>query len=62
MKKNRYYNWHSGAPSDKDYNEMMKEIVLRIKNKINKNRINIQPFEKIKKNKLIKDYKSLDIH
>ena len=56
MKKNKYYNWHSGAPSDKEYNEMT-EAVSRIKKKIIKNRLNFDPFEKIEKNKLIKSYK-----
>ncbi len=62
MKKNKFYNWHSGAPTDKEYNEMIKEIISRIKKKISKNRLNFDPFEKIEKNKLIKSYKSLDIH
>ena len=50
------------GPSDKEYNEMIKEIISRIKKKISKNRLNFDPFEKIEKNKLIKSYKSLDIH
>ena len=50
MKKNKFYNWHSGAPSDKEYNEMIKEIISRIKKKISKNRLNFDPFEKIEKN------------
>tara|TARA_B100001750_G_scaffold201242_1_gene175896 strand:+ start:38 stop:913 length:876 start_codon:yes stop_codon:yes gene_type:complete len=62
MKKNKFYNWHSGAPSDENYKEMMEQLIFKIKKSLTKNKININPFHKLKKSDLILSYKSLDIH
>jgi len=62
MKNNRYYNWHSGAPSDKLYNEMILTMIKNIENKLKNYKIKINPFQIIKNQSLFSKYKSLDIH
>ena len=36
MKKEKIYNWHSGAPKDQDFNKAQEELVKKIKNKFSK--------------------------
>ena len=62
MKKNRFYNWHSGAPEDTVYSEMITELVDKTKKKLKDNKILIKPFLNIKKDLVKNKNKSLDIH
>ena len=62
MKKNKYYKWHSGAPSDNLYNEMIITMIENIKKKLRIYKIKMKPFQIIKSQSLFSKYKSLDIH
>ena len=62
MKKNKSYAWHSGAPSDKLYSQMINSLILEIKKKLIKFRFNFNPFEKNNFHKYSKKNISIDIH
>ena len=62
MKKNKFYNWHSGAPKDKEYNDMMIGLIEETKKKLKDNKILIKPFMNVKKDLIGNKNKSLDIH
>ena len=44
MKKEKIYNWHSGAPNDKDFNKAQEELVKKIKNKFSKQSLKLPKF------------------
>ena len=62
MKKNKYYNWHSGAPSDEMYLKMINEVILNIKKVIKKNKLKLSPFKILRSENSYQKYISTDIH
>lgn len=62
MKKNKFYTWHSGAPSDEIYNKMIKSIIIHIKKKLYKNKLKFDFFNKKNYYKYRDKNTSIDIH
>jgi transketolase len=62
MKKNKFYNWHSGAPSDELYDEMIATILKKTKKKLKESKIDINPFAVLDGKSSFYKYKSTDIH
>tara|TARA_B100001057_G_C22868395_1_gene957626 strand:- start:3058 stop:4047 length:990 start_codon:yes stop_codon:yes gene_type:complete len=62
MKNQKFYNWHSGAPSDELYSIMIKNIISKVSIKLKKYNIDVNPFLEINKKFSYYKYKSLDIH
>lgn len=62
MKKNKFYTWHSGAPSDKVYNKMINSIINHIKKKINRNHLKFDFFAKKNYYTYTNKNISIDIH
>lgn len=62
MKKNKFYTWHSGAPSDEIYDKMIKSIIIHIKKKLYKNKLKFDFFNKKNYYKYTDKNTSIDIH
>ena len=60
MKKNKYYNWHAGAPNDKDFFKAQNLILKRINNLIVKGKLNSLDVFNITPEQLTN--KSIEIH
>ena len=60
MRKNKYYNWHSGATSDELYVKMVEDVVAI--QKILKNKLTFNPFKVLKSKNSYNKYISTDIH
>ena len=62
MKKNKYYNWHSGAPSDELYIKMVEDVISNTKKILKKNKLTLNPFKVLSSKKSYNKYISTDIH
>ena len=63
MKKEKIYNWHSGAPNDKDFNKAQEELVKKIKNKFSKQSLKLPKFNDLSdKNDIKSNKNSMEIH
>jgi len=61
MKKNKIYNWHSGAPSNQEYEFMSNVLIHDIKRLLKKRQVNINLLKSIFQKKRI-NQNSIDIH
>ena len=62
MKKSKFYNWHSGAPSDELYNKMINKIINKDNKKLKENKIDMNPYLALNDESSFYKYKSIDIH
>ena len=63
MKKEKIYNWHSGAPNDKDFNKAKEELIKKIKNKFSKQSLKLPKFTNLSdKNDIKSNKNSMEIH
>lgn len=60
MKKNKNYNWHSGAPNNIEFDLMQQELKDKIVNLLKENKILIYPFINLSEKN--KDFNSIEIH
>ena len=62
MKKNKYYLWHSGAPSDTEYKSMLSAMIKNFYKKLKKNNLKINYIEKKYIHTHLNKSISIDIH
>ena len=63
MKKQKIYDWHAGAPNDKDFLRAQEELIRKIKLKFKKKNLVIPKFININKNNGTKiSQSSIEIH
>ena len=60
MKKQRYYNWHAGAPSYTNFEAAQEELIFNLKKTCKELKISVP--SSIEINKSIKKEKSIEIH